>query len=121
MKVPEVYVERDLIERAKEEGKSIFLDLKLKFSCFVAKRVKVSLEKEVKDWDLKTEVEGVPVLIRFRVVGSMFCGKEMGFEEFEMPVKEPLRLMPRWVEVRSDLKGDFGYLLPSRRSRRQQV
>ena len=109
VRVPEVEIDGALLERARKEGKAIVLYPTLKFSCLIAKRFKAELRESVEDYDVKESVGGVPVFIKFRAVGSRFCGGDRGFEEVDFPVLEPERFMPRWIRVYSDLSGEFGY------------
>ncbi len=107
----EILVDRGLLERLRREGMNLIVDLKLKFSCLIAKRfsARVSVSEPEGDY-IEFEREGVRVFVNFRTVGSRFCGGDRVFEEFEMPVKDPLKFFPKWIEVRGDLTGDFGYI-----------
>ncbi len=107
---PKIEVEGKLLERARREGKAIVLYPTLKFSCLIAKRFRAELAESVEDYDLEENIEGVRVFVKFRAVGSRFCGGEKGFEEFDFPVKEPERFFPKWIKVNRDLSGEFGYL-----------
>ena len=107
---PKLDIDLKLLERAKREGKAIALYPTLKFSCLIAKRFMAELVENVEDYDVEEEVDGVKVFIKFRAVGSRFCGGEKGFEDFEFPIKEPERFFPRWIKVKEDLSGEFGYL-----------
>ena len=110
LKRPRLDIDRRLLERARKEGKALALYPTLKFSCLIAKRFRAELVESLEDYDMEEKVEGVRVFIKFRAVGSRFCGGEKGFEDFDFPVKEPERFFPRWIKVREDLSGEFGYL-----------
>ncbi len=110
IRTPKIEIESKVIERAKREGKAIALYPTLKFSCLIAKRFRAELVESVDEYDLEEVIEGVPVFVKFRAVGSRFCGGDKGFEEFDFPVKEPERFFPRWIKVKEDLSGEFGYL-----------
>ena len=107
---PKIEVEGELLERARKEKKAIVLYPTLKFSCLIAKRFRAELAQSVEEYDLEENIEGVRVFVKFRAVGSRFCGREKGFEEFDFPIKEPERFFPKWIKVNKDLSGEFGYL-----------
>jgi len=106
----ELHVAPEVLERAKEEGKALIIYPTLKFSCLIAKRFKVEIGDRPEEESLHMRKDNVDVYIVFRAVGSRFCGGERGFEEFDMPVVEPERFLPRWIKVNPDLSGEFGYL-----------
>ncbi len=107
----EILVDRGLLERLRREGMHLIVDLKLKFSCLIAKRFSARVSDSEPEGDyIEFEKDDVRVFINFRTVGSRFCGGDRVFEEFEMPVKDPLKFFPKWIKVRKDLTGDFGYV-----------
>ena len=106
---PELQIDPSLLERARSEGKALVLYPTLKFSCLIAKRFRAELSDHPTDYDIMEEIEGVPVFVVFKAIGSRFCGGEKGFEEFDFPLLEPERFMPRWIKVNRDLSGEFGY------------
>ena len=110
VRAPKVEIDKELLERARREGKVIAVYPTLKFSCLIAKRLRAELVEGLEDYDIEKRIEGVPVFVKFRAVGSRFCGGEKGFEEFDFPIKEPQRFLPKWIKVRKDLSGEFGYL-----------
>jgi len=110
VRTPDISVDRGLLERVKSEGKALVLKPTLKFSCLIAKRFSATIEDPPEDGALiKTVIDGVEVFVDFRAVGSRFCGCDKGFEEFDFPMKDPQKFMPKWIKVRADLSGEFGY------------
>ena len=109
-KTPKIRIDKEVLDRARKEGKVIILYPTLKFGCLIAKRFKAELAESVEDYDLEERIEEVSVFVKFRAVGTRFCGGECGFEDFDFPVKDPERLFPKWIRVKNDLSGDFGYL-----------
>ena len=111
VKEAQLLIDRGLLERLRQEGLHLIIDLKLKFSCLIAKRFSASVSGSEPEGDyLEFEKEGIRVFVNFKTVGSRFCGGDRVFEEFEMPVKDPLKFFPKWIKVRKDLTGDFGYI-----------
>jgi len=110
LRVPRIEVDKEILDRAKREGKAVVLYPTLKFSCLITKRFRAELSEEIEDYDLEERIEGVPVFVKFRAVGSRFCGGEKGFEEFDFQIKNPERFFPKWIKVKKDLSGEFGYL-----------
>ncbi len=110
VRIPQLILAPEVVERAKREGKFLVLYPTLKFSCFIAKRFEAELSNHVPSDALRVETNGLEVFIRFRAIGSRFCGGERGFEDFDFPLKEPDRFIPKWIKVNGDLSGDFGYL-----------
>jgi len=105
-----IMVDRDLINDLLRRGSTLVIDLKLKFSCLIAKRFSARISDSEPEGDYITfEDNGVKIFVSFKPVGSRFCGGENPFEEFDMPVKDPLKLFPKWIKVKKDLTGDFGY------------
>ncbi len=109
VRTPELDIHPELIERARSEGKALILYPTLKFSCLIAKRFRAELSDHPEEYDIMEDFKGVPVFIRFKAIGSRFCGGEKGFEEFDFPLLEPERFMPKWIRVNRDLSGEFGY------------
>ncbi len=108
-RVPEVFIPPELSERALSEGKVLILYPTLKFSCFIAKRFRAELGSPPEE-GLHLKVGDLDVYVVFRAVGSRFCGGEKGFEDFDFPLREPERFIPKWIKVNPDLSGEFGYL-----------
>jgi len=106
---PKLEIDRALLERAKREGKAVVLYPTLKFSCLIVKRFRAELSEYVEEYDVKTSVEGVPVYVKFKAIGSKFCGGDKGFEDVDFPLLAPERFMPKWIRVNPDLSGEFGY------------
>ncbi len=109
VRAPRLKISQKVLDRARSEGKAVLVRATLKFSCLIAKRTKVELVDTYEEGDYETRIEGVPVIVSFRVIGSRFCGGDVGFEEVDFPVKDPARFFPKWIKVGSDLSGDFGY------------
>ncbi len=111
LKEAELLIDSGLLERLRREGMNLIIDLKLKFSCLIAKRFSARISDSEPEGDyIEFEKDDVRVFINFRTVGSRFCGGDRVFEEFEMPVKDPLKFFPKWIKVKRDLTGDFGYI-----------
>ncbi len=110
VRIPELFISPELIERARREGKTLVLYPTLKFSCLIAKRFRAELSEEPPEGGVFTKVGDVDTYIVFRAVGSRFCGGDRGFEDFDFPIKEPERFFPKWIKVNPDLSGDFGYV-----------
>jgi len=106
----ELYIAPEVLNRAKEEGRSLVLYPTLKFSCFIAKRFRAEIGNKPEGEILHLKEGDVDVYVVFRAVGSRFCGGERGFEEFDMPITQPERFLPKWIKVNPDLSGEFGYV-----------
>jgi hypothetical protein len=109
---PKIFVDPRLIKEVREKGRSLLIIAKLKFSCLITKNVQVEIidEPPVDEEAIHYQLDGVDVYLRFKTVGSKFCGGERGFEEFELKVKEPERFLPKWIRINDRLEGEFGYL-----------
>ena len=109
VRTPRLEVSPVVLERARRENKTLLIKATLKFSCLIAKRTSVELVEGTPEGDYQTRVGDVPVVVVFKVIGSRFCGGDVGFEEVDFPVKDPARFFPKWIKVSSNLTGDFGY------------
>ncbi len=109
--VPSVRIELDegLRKKLADSEKVLVIYATLKFSCMIAKYFRAELLEEPPEDSIPFDVDGTRVFIRFRAVGSRFCGGDVGFEEFDFPIKYPEKFFPKWVRVNSDLSGEFGY------------
>ncbi|WP_457600540.1 hypothetical protein [Hydrogenivirga sp.] len=105
----DVFVEPQLAERVRREGKALVLYPTLKFSCLIAKRFKAEIGDPPGE-GIHLRVGDIDVYVVFRAIGSRFCGGDKGFEDVDFPVREPERFLPRWIKVNRDLSGEFGYL-----------
>jgi len=103
----DIQIEEGLKKRLRGSSYVLVLYPTLKFSCLISKRFKAQIGMPPENGKI-IEVDGVKVCVIFKVIGSRFCGD--GFEEFEFPVVDPEKFYPRWIRVKEDLSGDFGYL-----------
>ncbi len=106
---PEITVHGTLLEKVKSQRKLLVVHTTLKFSCLIAKYFKAEIAEKAPQDAIPFEVNGVRVYVKFRAVGAKFCSKDIGFQEFEFPLKEPERFFPKWITVNADLSGEFGY------------
>ncbi len=98
-----------LAESLKLSGKSLVVYATLKFSCMIAKYFRAELSDNVPETAVPIEAEGITVYVVFKAIGTKFCGGDIGFQDFDFPLKEPERFFPKWIKVNEDLSGEFGY------------
>jgi hypothetical protein len=109
VKALKLYLAPGLVERIINEDACLVVYTTLKFSCMIAKIFSAEITKEVPDNAIRIPYKDIEVYLVFRAVGSKFCGMDIGFTEFDFPVKEPERFLPKWIRVEDNLSGEFGY------------